>query len=419
MRACCECCRPSISRAGLVSANGGTQPLKVTLSLGSQAFQRDLAATLARRGMLSRALSFGLDLEVLEPDTQDGLRLRRRYPGYRFANRVLWAAWRRLPVTKRSRHFPIVISTACADWLVSRQLTACDIFHGWTGLSLACLSAARRLGAITIIENPSMHPRAWQSIVLEECERFGIRPSDCRAVLPTALIRRMEAEFDQCDFIVVPSAVARDSFSDPKYADKAHVIHAGIDHDFFKPPDARRTEEIFRVCYAGRVELAKGVVYLFEAWKQLALPDAELVMIGEVAREMTSLIRDYAMPNVRFAGYLPADQVRDWYRRSDVFAFPSVNEGLARVLLEAMATGLPVVATAASGAEECVTPGKDGTIVPARDPHAMAEALLWHFENRDAIRAMGTAARLKVEEHFTIAHYEERVIGFYQSLLRS
>jgi len=98
----------------------------------------------------------------------------------------------------------------------------------------------------------------------------------------------MEAEFDRSDFIVVPSAVACASFGDPRYAGKARIIHAGIDHDFFRPPDARRPEEPFRVCYAGRVEIAKGAVYLLQAWKHLGLPRAELVMMGEVATEVVS-----------------------------------------------------------------------------------------------------------------------------------
>ena len=317
--------------------------------------------------MLSRALSFGLDLEVLDPDGRGGLKPVRAYPHYRLANRILWAAWRRLPWTRYSRHFPVVLSTLYADRLLSRHLAPCDVFHGWNGLSLACLRTAQRMHAATIIENPSMHPREWQRIVREECQRFGIRSTDCRAVLPSSLIRRMEAEFDRCDFIVVPSAVARDSFGDPKYAGKAQVIHAGIDHRFFAPLEAARSENTFRVCYTGRVEIAKGVPYLLQAWKQLALRNSELIMIGEVAPEMRSIIREYATASVTFTGLLPADSVRDWYRRSHVFAFPSVNEGLARVLLEAMASGLPVVATAASGAEDCLTPGKDGTIVPERD----------------------------------------------------
>ena len=65
-----------------------------------------------------------------------------------------------------------------------------------------------------------------------------------------------------------------------------------------------------------------------------------------------------------------------------MFVFPSVKEGLARVLLEAMATGLPVVATDCSGADDCVTRGVDGTVIPASNADALAAALMWHCENR-------------------------------------
>lgn len=133
--------------------------MQVTLALGSQAFQRDLAFTLARRGMLARALRIGVDLEILEPDAASGLTTVRRFPQYRVANRILWAAWRRLPFTRFSRHFPVVISTRYADRLISHYIPSSDIFHGWTGLSLACLRAAARVGAVGIVENPSMHPR--------------------------------------------------------------------------------------------------------------------------------------------------------------------------------------------------------------------------------------------------------------------
>jgi glycosyltransferase involved in cell wall biosynthesis len=393
-----------------------TEPVKVTLTLGSQPSQKQLAPTLVRRGMLSRVLSFGIELEILDPDGADGLKLVRRYPHYRLANRILSAAWRRLPGARYYyRHFPRVLSVTYADWLISRQLPASDIFHGFSALSLAGLRAAKRNGAVTMIENPTMHPRDWQNIILKECEAFGIRPSDCRTLLPSALIRRMEEEYEICDFIVVPSAIARDSFSHAGYSAKALVVHTGIDHHFFKPSALQASRETFRVCYTGRVELAKGVVYLLQAWKQLDLKNAELVLIGEVAPEMKSLIHRYATPNVTFTGFLPPNRVADWYRDSDVFAFPSVNEGLARVLLEAMAAGLPVVATRSSGAEDCVTTGEDGTIVPARDAGALAEAILWHSQNREATKVMGKAARAKIEAQFTVSKYEERMIRVYNS----
>lgn len=391
--------------------------LKVTLSLGSQAFQKQLAMTLAHRRMLARVLSFGLDAEVFEPDSRGELILARRYSHYRLANRVLWAAWRRLPFTDCSQHFPIVFITPYVDWLLSRGLPRCDVFHGWTGVCLAGLRAAKRHGAVTMIENPSMHPRDWQCAVLHECEIWGVRPRDCRALLPEALIRRMEEEFAIADFVVVPSAIAANSFERAGFDGKALVVHAATDDVFFTPLNSGEKTRKFRVCYAGRVELAKGVIYLLKAWKKLSLRNAELVLVGDIAPEMACLIREYGSASVRFEGYLPAERLIDVYRSADLFAFPSINEGLARVLLEAMATGLPVVATDCSGAADCVTPGVDGTIIPARDVDSLANALLWHYDNREATRAMGISAQTKIKSDFTIGHYQQRMMQIYRSVV--
>ena len=155
----------------------------------------------------------------------------------------------------------------------------------------------------------------------------------------------MEREFELADFILVPSRVARRSFERAGYADRTIVVNAGVDHYFFAPPSEAVPREIFRVCYAGRVEILKGLPYLLQAWNQLGLAQAELALIGEVAPEMHRFIKQWALPNVRMLGPLPPAELAKWYRASHLFAFPSVNEGLARVILEAMSCGLPVVAT--------------------------------------------------------------------------
>jgi glycosyltransferase involved in cell wall biosynthesis len=128
---------------------------------------------------------------------------------------------------------------------------------------------------------------------------------------------------------------------------------------------------------------------------------------------MHRFIRQWALPNVRLLGFLPPSELAKWYRKSKVFVFPSVNEGLARVLLEAMSCGLPIVATELSGVEDCITTGVEGHVVPARNTEALAEAMMWHFKNRDASATMGKAARSRIQYQFTLPHYVERVISVY------
>jgi alpha-maltose-1-phosphate synthase len=190
-----------------------------------------------------------------------------------------------------------------------------------------------------------------------------------------------------------------------------------VDHLFYSPATELLRPPLFRVCYVGRVELAKGIGYLLQAWKRLALPRAELLLIGEVRPEMDLLLRSYANPSVHLMGSLPPWKVAENYRRSSVFVFPSVNEGLALVLLEAMASGLAVVASDKSGATDCVTEGKEGLVVPAGSTDAFAEALFWCYHHQDELMVMGTAARKRVAEQFTLAHYEQRQIDLYRSLV--
>lgn len=392
-----------------------SNPLTVTLSLGSQPSQMAVAERLRHDGTLRRVLAFPSGVEIFDPDGTEGLKLIRRYRRYKLINRLIWAAWRRLPGSGRAWNMPIVVSTAFADWLASRWVPPAAIFHGWTGNCLACIKRARQYGSIVMIEQATMHPGDWQQAVLEECETFGVRPRDCRAILPTALMKRMEREFELADAILVPSQVARHSFERAGYAERTIVVNAGVDHHFFAPPSEAIPRDIFRVCYAGRVELPKGLPYLLQAWNQLDLAQAELVLIGEVAPEMHRIIKQWALPNVRFLGFLSPPELAKWYRASHLFAFPSVNEGLARVLFEAMSCGLPVVATERSGADDCITQGVEGSVVPARIVPALAEAILWHYKNPEASAAMGRAARSKIERQFTLPHYMERMIGIYRA----
>jgi glycosyltransferase involved in cell wall biosynthesis len=251
---------------------------------------------------------------------------------------------------------------------------------------------------------------------VEECKRFGINPRERSTALPAMLIRRIEKEYELCDRIIVPSNLAYRSFAEFGLADKVSIVPTGVDAEFFTPAEASRSEDKFRVCFVGRVELAKGAGYLLQAWKRLALPNAELVMVGSVKPEMNSLMREYADSTVRTTGIVSPAVLATIYQESDLFAFPSVNEGLAQVLLEAMASGLPIVASDYSGGDDLITDGKEGFIVPARNIDRLADAILWCYQHRDETRAMGRAARAKIESHFTLQHYDQRMIALYRSL---
>ncbi len=389
------------------------QPISVTLTHANDPYQRRLPGALLQRGMLRRVFRLWPDLEILEPGDGGSLKVVGRFPPSRMANRLLWGVWRRLPGTGCS-HLPMAASCWMVDRWASRHVISTSIFHGLTGVSLAALRKAKQRGAVTILESPMAHLQSWQEQVMTECERFGVRPRDCGAILPAPLIRRARAEYELCDKIQVLSSAARRSFERLGHAHKTVVLLPGVDETFYRPPTEPRVNSMFRACYVGRVELAKGLGYLLAAWKQISLPHAELVLIGEVSPEMNSLLRNCADSNIRVMGKLAPADVARCYRESNLLVFPSVNEGLSLVLLEAMASGLPVAATDESGAEDCITEGLDGFVLPARSADALVGTILWCYEHPSEIFAMGRAARVKVENRFTLSHYVERQIELYR-----
>ena len=393
-----------------------SKPISVTLALGTDSYQQGLPAALLRRAVLCRVLRFGPDLEILDPNATGSLEMVKRLPAYGMTNRILWGIWRRLPGTGYSQ-LPRIASTWLADRLASKYVPPASVFHGRVGICLACLRVAKRQGAMTVMENPTLHLQQWQDEVITDCRLFGINPHYADALLPLPLIRRARSEYEECDRILVLSSVARQSFERFDLAAKVVVTWPGVDHVFFTPAPKPSPPRLFRACYVGRVEVAKGVGYLLKAWEQLRLHEAELLLVGDVRPEMESLLRNYAREDVRATGALPPQQVADHYRESSVLVHPSANEGFGLVLLEAMAAGLPVIASERSGARDCVTEGKDGFLVPARNVDALAERILWCYEHPDETMTMGRAARAKIEERFTLSHYEERQVAMYRSLV--
>ena len=145
------------------------------------------------------------------------------------------------------------------------------------------------------------------------------------------------------------------------------------------------------------------------------LPGAELVLAGDMPPNMAWLHEKGPPAGIRLAGILGQKELAALYREADVFVFPSVNEGLPLALLEAMSAGLPAIACRGTGAEDLLMPGCNGMLVPGRDVGALASTLMWCYENRRQLPAMGEAARARIEEEFTLAHYAERLLESYRS----
>jgi glycosyltransferase involved in cell wall biosynthesis len=390
------------------------QKVAITLSLGSAAHHKNLPEVFAARGILRRAVRYGQHLEFIEP-VSGGVKIVRRLPAYYFGNRVIWAIWNRLP---EFAQWPgaFIAWSGVVDTVVSRWIVPSDVFHGLAGSFLSSLHRARQLDALVVIDNSFLHPDAFRREVEEDCKPVGANPRIGGRFLPAMLVRRLLRQYEMCDRIIVYSSAAQRSFAPFSYASKTIVVRPGVNHELFVPAKAAKNSATFRVCYVGRIEAPKGLAHLIAAWKQLALPEAELLLVGNLLAEIEPLLRDCSSVGIRMAGILSREAVVAALQSSDLFVLPSMNEGMSLALLEAMSVGLPVIGCADTGAADCITPGENGFLVPGRNTEALADAIRRCYENRDALAQMGRASRERIEREFTLAHYQDRLVRLYESL---
>lgn len=168
-------------------------------------------------------------------------------------------------------------------------------------------------------------------------------------------------------------------------ADRIRVIPNGCDASLFHPGDRRAARDAFGlahdaevILYVGRLVAEKGLLELLDACRTLSAtrPDLRLVLVGEgpLQGELSARIAADASLQVRLAGAQPPVEVARWMAASNLVTLPSYSEGHPNVLVEALACGRPVVATAVGGIPEVVD-ASSGVLVPVRDVPALASGL--------------------------------------------
>ena len=206
-------------------------------------------------------------------------------------------------------------------------------------------------------------------------------------------------------------------------AGRVHVIHAGIRPEAFRSERPARGSRP-RLLSVGRLVEKKGHRYLIEALAQLKAKgyDFEGLIAGEGPERphLTRLIDGLGLAGqVRLLGALTSDQVWGLYAVSDIFVLPCVvardgdQDGIPVSLMEAMASGLPVVTTPVSGIPELVTEDV-GRLVPPRDSGALAEALRELMETPDRCEALGRRGQAAVETGFQVRKNTERLAALFE-----
>lgn len=207
-------------------------------------------------------------------------------------------------------------------------------------------------------------------------------------------------------------------------------IPNGVDSTRFCPPPPEVKAAIRKrldlppggrvAIFTGRFDAAKGLDLLLRAWSRLVVaggrPAPTLLLVGEGALrpELIRMVGALGLgESVRFVD--PPPSVLEFLQAADCFALPSISEGLSNALLEAMACGLPVIASDHAANREALGDGEAGLLIPSRDPEAWADGLRALLGAAQGM-PLGTQARSRVEAHYAMETVVARYLDLYRSL---
>lgn len=231
---------------------------------------------------------------------------------------------------------------------------------------------------------------------------------------------RLDEKVAKASFTVAISHFCRSQLmylTDRQHWPRIHIVHCGIDTESFHP-DRRSPGSTPRLAFVGRLDPVKGADLLLDALASLRAdhPSLTATFIGDGphAAHVRSHARKLGLSDiVTFLGTQPEEIVADLLRHSDLLVLPSFAEGLPVVLMEAMATGLPVISSRIAGIPELVDDGRTGILIPAGDTTALAAAIDRLLRDAPLRAAMGLAARDTVTAEFDADIEARRLAGLF------
>lgn len=379
-----------------LSNTGRQDMVRVVISVGGKFHAYNTVRAAQRAGMLERFFTTVYDESESSID-------RSRVTEFRIPD-LVGRALRRLPRINGLVQWNWAKDNSF-DLMARARLPECEIFHVWNGYGLYSMRRAKAQGATVVVDRGAAHPATQQRMLQEEYTRWA-------AVLPAMndrLVSKQMQELMEADYIFIPSGFVRRSMLSEGVAESSLVeIPYGVDVARFRP--GPRRDHVFRVIFVGQVSLQKGIPYLLEAMRSLNLANAELMLVGALSPNTVPILDRYR--NVfRAVGPVHQRELPALYSNSSVLVLPSIQDGSPMVVPEAMACGLPVIISENVGAS--VRPGVNGFVVPIRDVEALAEKILFLYENEHDRQAMGAAALVHVQG-LTWEQYGEQVVGAYR-----
>jgi glycosyltransferase involved in cell wall biosynthesis len=273
-----------------------------------------------------------------------------------------------------------------------------DAVYAYEDGALETFKQAKALGLKCIYDLPIAYWETVKQLMNQEAERLpkwaptlggGIHDSDAK-------LERKTQELELADVVVGPGSFVMNSL--PLSANKKLIVSPFGSPEFSKTCDEndislKSTNKPLRVLFAGSMGQRKGLADLFTAIKKINSKNVELVVMGSLLAPAEFYRGELA--DFTYEAGRSHEKVLELMRSCDVFCLPSIVEGRALVMQEAMSQGLPLIITPNTGGADLIEEGETGFLVPTGSPEIIAEKISWFMDNRNDIAEMGKKAMEK------------------------
>lgn len=365
---------------------------------GSETHAREVATYLAAQGFSVLIVTKRLESGGAASAEVDGIPVQRVAPG---GPRTGWRKWLMLPF---------------AAWAIVRRRSDFDLIYcpGYQGIGIAAIFAGGLLGKPVVLRSGNLgvlEGGNWD----QPLARWGLSPG-------AGLVRwgkhRLRNFYMRANaFVCNCREIEREASACGVPRDRIHYIPNAVDITRYREPEPGERQRIreaerwpanaFLCLYVGRLSAEKGVLDLLEAWRQIDRDDAVLVLVGpdmtgnplDAGPAARAFVSTHQLERrVIFHG--ESRDVARLFRAADAYAQPSHYEAFSNAVIEAMATGLPLVASAVGGMLDCVVDEHNGLLCPPREPAALARQLRRLMDSPDLARRLGAQARATVVADF-------------------
>lgn len=215
-------------------------------------------------------------------------------------------------------------------------------------------------------------------------------------------------EYNDADLILTPSTFVSNTFKKFGFTNTLS-LNFGINLDKFYPYEEKQSKKTFDILFVGQLSVRKGLHYLINAFKKFDHPNKRLHIVGVETEEIDffkGLIK--FEDNIIFHGIKKDNNLRDMYNFADVFVLPSLEEGFAFVIKEALACGCPVIVSENTGAKEFVQENDCGLVVPIKDSNSITKSLDQLNEDRTLLQKFSENAKV-ISKNNTWDKYTEEL----------